>query len=102
VIFPCFHRANVAVHTTAGCIQKRRHFGATHCFHDLVGEECAFPKVDIGLGCGASDIGVGSKVNHRVMTLQREREGVEIFHVAAHNDQSLVIGMVPVMPLTTG
>jgi hypothetical protein len=49
--------------------------GAAHGLDDLLSEERAFAKIDVGFGGGARDIGIRSQVNHDLMlrhdTLER-------------------------------
>lgn len=94
--------ADVAVHAAAGRVEDSLRARRAHRLDDVERKRSPLPEVDARVAHGGCDVGIRREVDHDVVSVHRLPERLEVGHVAAHNRETFVTGMVFVVPCTAG
>ena len=98
-IFLSFVVLQIAIDAAAGGVEQIRRAGAAHGLDNLLRQQSAFAKIDVGLHGGARDVGIGSQMNDGIVAVHIAFERGQILHVAADHAQPAILLMMRVMPL---
>ena len=87
--------AGVAVNAAARRVEDRADTAAPHRFENIVGQQRPFVEIDVRLGHGARDIGIGSKMDDHVMARHGVGQRTQVLDVATHDGKTIVGLMRP-------